>query len=426
MLRSDSVIRIAAVLAASVVAANASATNGYFSHGYGNQSKGAAGVAAALPQDALVTATNPAGLLFVGDRLDLGVDVFLPRRNAKITGNLFGADESFSGNDSQVFYIPEFGYSRQLSDDMAVGLAVYGNGGINTDYADNPFARFGATGSAGVNMEQLFISPAAAWRLTPNSSFGIAVNLAYQRFSAKGLGPFAAPGVSVDPANVTNNGRDDSTGWGVRVGWQGSISERVDVGLSWQSKTRMSEFDDYSGLFPNGGEFDIAENYVLGAAFEATDALTLAMDWQRILYSDTPAAGNSAFLLFADGIPLGSKDGPGFGWRDIDVIKLAAVYQASESLTLRAGFSHTEQPIPQKQTFFNILAPGVVQQHASLGATWQLNASNALTFAYTHAFGEWVRGAGSIPPGLPPGFGGGEADVYLQEDIFGLSWNLAL
>ena len=254
----------------------------------------------------------------------------------------------------------------------------------------------------------------------------VALNLAHQRFSAKGLGPFASPLTSVDPASVTNNGRDDSTGWGVRVGWQGSIHDRLDLGVSWQSKTRMSKFDDYSGLFANGGEFDIAENYVLGVAFKATDALTLAMDWQRILYSDSAAVGNSAFLLFDDGIPLGSQDGPGFGWRDIDVIKLAAVYQASETLTLRAGFSHSDQPIPREETFFNILAPGVIEQHASVGATWQLDQRNAPTFAYTHAFGEWVRGAGSIPPGVPPSFGGGEADIYLQEDIFGLAWNLSL
>ena len=98
------------------------------------------------------------------------------------------------------------------------------------------------------------------------------------------------------------------------------------------------------------------------------------------------------------------------------------MYQASETLTLRAGFSHSDQPISRKETFFNILAPGVIEQHASVGATWQLDQRNALTFAYTHAFGEWVRGAGFIPAS----YGGGEADVYLQEDIFGVSWNLSL
>lgn len=35
-----------------------------------------AGVGIALPQDAMAAATNPAGMAFVGDRLDVGVDWF--------------------------------------------------------------------------------------------------------------------------------------------------------------------------------------------------------------------------------------------------------------------------------------------------------------------------------------------------------------
>jgi long-chain fatty acid transport protein len=54
------------------------ATNGYFAHGWGTKSKAMAGVATALPQDTLVTATNPAGMAFMGNRLDLGVSFFNP------------------------------------------------------------------------------------------------------------------------------------------------------------------------------------------------------------------------------------------------------------------------------------------------------------------------------------------------------------
>lgn len=400
------------------------ATNGYLAHGYGNQSKGVAGVAAALPQDALVIATNPAGLLSLDSRLDLGIDVFLPRRNATIEGNAFGPDEGFSGNDTDVFYIPEFGYNRRLSERLAVGLAIYGNGGINTDYQRNPFARFGATGKAGVNLEQVFVAPALAFAVTERHHLGIAVNLAYQRFRARGIAPFAA--ASIDPSRVSDNGHDDSTGAGVRIGWLGQITDQLEIGASWQSKTWMSSLDKYRGLFANQGEFDVPENYVVGVAYHPGDALTLAADWQRILYSDVAAVGNSAFRLFQGGQPLGSNGGPGFGWRDIDVIKLALRYQASSRLTLRLGYSHSDQPIPERETFFNILAPGVVQEHLTTGATWRINESHALTLTYTHAFGEWVRGAGSIPPGMPPGFGGGEADVYLQEDIFGIGWQIDL
>lgn len=95
------------------------ATNGYFSHGYGVRSIGVAGVSIALPQDGLTAASNPAGYLFVGNRLDLGVSLFRPDRGATIRGNGFGADGDYSGNETHNFLIPELGYARQLSSDLA-------------------------------------------------------------------------------------------------------------------------------------------------------------------------------------------------------------------------------------------------------------------------------------------------------------------
>ena len=53
-------------------------TNGYFATGWGTKYKAIAGVATALPQDTMVTATNPAGLAFLGQRLDIGVAAFNP------------------------------------------------------------------------------------------------------------------------------------------------------------------------------------------------------------------------------------------------------------------------------------------------------------------------------------------------------------
>lgn len=402
--------------------ATAHATNGYFSNGYGIQSKGIAGTGAALPQDALAAATNPAGLVDLGSRLDAGVDVFVPKREASIHGNAFGADARYDGNDTRTFFIPEFGYNHQVNPDFAFGVAVYGNVGMNTDYARNPYQRFGAKGSAGVDLTQLFVSPAAAWRIGEKNSVGIAVNLAYQRFKAHGIGVFS--GFSSDAAHVSDQGYDDSTGIGVRLGWQGKLNDILSFGASWQSSTRMNKFDKYSGLFADAGSFDIPENYVVGVAVKATPDLTLALDWQKILYSDIAAVGNS-FSRLLQGSALGSNDGPGFGWRDISVIKLGAIYQVSPSLKLRAGFSSSQQPIPQGETFFNILAPGVVKKHVSLGGTWDINANNSLSAAYTRALKETVHGSGSIPPGFPPsGLGGGEADIQLEENSLGVAWGL--
>jgi long-chain fatty acid transport protein len=41
---------------------------------------------------------------------------------------------------------------------------------------------------------------------------------------------------------------------------------------------------------------------------------------------------------------------------------------------------------------FNIIAPGVVEQHLTLGATWTLANKAELTVSYMHAFSNSVTG----------------------------------
>lgn len=403
---------------ATLASSAALATNGYFAHGYGVKAEGIVGIGIALPQDSLAAAANPAGVAWVGDRLDLGINVFTPERSSDIHGNGYGLNGHYDGNDTRQFYIPEFGYTRQLSPSLGFGLAVYGNGGMNTDYKRNPFAAIGAQGSAGVDLSQLFITPSLAWKVNDSNSIGIGINLAYQQFTAKGIQPFAQmPGMSADPSAVTSNQHDSSTGAGVRLGWTGQITPDITLGATWSSRTRMGKFDKYKGLFADQGGFDIPENYGVGLTYKATPRLTLATEVQRILYSDVSAVGNPINGLL-QGQALGSSGGPGFGWKNINVYRLGASFDLSDTLTLRGGYSHADQPVPSSQTLFNVLAPGVVQNHVSLGATWKPSKSGELSVAYTHGFKKTVRGNQSIPAS----FRGGEADVSLSENVWGVSY----
>lgn len=410
----------AAALAATLLAPMlANATNGYFSHGYGAKSQGIAGIGIAFPQDGLAAATNPAGTALVGSRLDAGLTLFAPSRGADIVGNGFAADASYSGNDTATFLIPDFGYTRQINPDLAVGVAVFGNGGMNTDYGQNPFARFGATGRAGINLEQLFISPSVAYKINDTHTVGAALNVAYQRFEARGIGFFA--GFSAAPGNVSDKGVDSSTGLGVRVGWIGQVTPQLTLGATWASKI-SGKFDNYKGLFADGGGFDVPENYGVGFAYEATPAWTLAADVQTIRYSQVGSVGNPVASLLS-GTPLGAANGPGFGWKDVTALKLGVSHKLRSDLTLRGGISFANQPVPDNETFFNILAPGVITKHLTLGATWTTPSGGELTGFLAHGFGETVNGNASIAPGLPPaGFGGGNANVHLKENIIGVAY----
>lgn len=102
-------------------------------------------------------------------------------------------------------------------------------------------------------------------------------------------------------------------------------------------------------------------------------------------------------------------------------MKVGASYDYSRDLTLRIGYNHAGQPIPSAQTFFNILAPGVVQDHLTLGATWKTPSGGELSLSYAHAFKKQIDGSNSMQQ-----FGGGNANISMQQNLVGMaySWNL--
>jgi long-chain fatty acid transport protein len=407
-----------------MMAGQAWATDGYFAHGYGVKGLGLGGVGIALPQDALAAATNPAGLGIVGDRIDFGVTWFRPDRDVRLSNTAGGSgalDGRYDGNDSEHFFIPEFGYNRVINERTTLGVSVYGNGGMNTDYKDGiPY--FNNTGSrVGIDYLQVVVAPTATWRVNAQHVLGVSLNLAYQRFEAKGLQNFDNAGFTTSPGNVTNNGHDNSYGAGLRLGWVGQLSDTVTLGATYQTKTYASKFDKYKGLFAEGGDIDILANYGIGIAIKTTPSFTLAADAQRILYSDVNAIGN----LSLSNLParLGAASGPGFGWRDVTVLKLGAQYAYSDSLTLRVGYNHSSQPVRSSETLFNILAPAVVQDHLTLGATYKLPNKSELSFFFAHAFENKVRGSNSIPAAP---FGGGEADVRMNQNSLGIAYGWAI
>ncbi len=413
-------------LAVLLLSTQALATDGYFSHGYGVKAQGMGGVGIAIPQDALAAATNPAGMGLIGDRIDFGLTWFRPIREAEIEGNANPSNNgTYKANESKNFFIPEFGYNKVINDQLSLGVSVYGNGGMNTDY-NRPIPLFGNT-KAGIDMAQLFIAPTLAWKINETHTVGVSVNLAYQRFEAKGLQNFDNANYSSSVGNVTNRGHDNSYGAGLHLGWIGKINHAVSVGATYQTKTYMTKFDKYKGLFVEQGDFDVPEQYGVGIAFKANNKLTIAADIQRINYGDVDSVGASVTNLTIRQIPLGDNNGAGFAWRDVTAYKLGASYAWDETLTLRAGYNHSSQPIRKSETMFNMLAPGVVQDHLTLGATWVLPNKSELSFAYMHAFEKKVNGSGSIPSGMPPqGFGGGDANLKMHEDSLGIAygWNI--
>ncbi len=386
----------AGLVTLALLATESSATEGYFALGYGATQRGQGGAGVAQSSDAMSATINPAGAADVGRQLQLGLEFFVPDRGYQGTGTIFVPSGDIR-SDGNLFLVPNFAYNKPLNNGAVLNFAMYGNGGMNTTFPDG----LGGCGSvfcggpAGVDLSQLFISATYANR-SGNLTYGISPTVAVQAFSATGLAAFG--GISVDPTNLSDNGMDWSYGIGLRAGVQYDLSPTMRVGISGQTKINMSNFDKYAGLFADGGDFDIPATVTAGLAWDTRPDLTLMADVQHIFYTGVGAISNAG-----NAGALGAPGGAGFGWDDVTVLKLGAEWRKNSQITWRAGYAYATNPIGPEDVTLNILAPGLVQHHFTVGGSYKVNQRDSLDFALIYVAPNSVIGAETTPTGPTPG-----------------------
>jgi Long-chain fatty acid transport protein len=463
---------------------SAFATDGYFSAGYGMKANGRGGSALAWTDDAFGGANNPATMVFAGSRTDVGLTLFSPFRGSSRTGSDSAANLTTQplastllgllGNlgiptnggrnynaksNNSYFPIPEFGYNHMWGRTMAFGIDVVGNGGLNTNYSsaaiqppdlcvttnnggnvlksfetNGNFNPLCGHGSLGVNLIQMLVIPTISMRLSDHFSVGISPIGAVQTFEAKGLDAFQNSNYTIAPNQLTNKGTDISYGYGGKAGILYKV-RYFSFGAMYQSKIYMTPFNRYAGLFAQGGKFDIPSTYGAGITITPVQRVTFGFDFDRINYNEVASVHNPSTniqqIASNPNTRLGGSQGPGFGWQSINVLKAGVQVRATDRLTLRGGYNHTDNPIQARDVTFNILAPGVVQDHASFGFTYKLSHHSEVTGMYTHVFGNSVTGPSLQFPFLGPNGTpvlnqaslGGTETIYMYQNYGGLQYS---
>jgi len=457
---------MALVLSFSMFSFDLMATDGYFSTGQGTRNKGMAGAGIAFLHSPLSGTINPAGLAFIQKKwsIEISVGLFNPNRKYEIIGapttpdnwgyfdasgnfvldarySAFGLSEGMVESGSNIFIIPAIAFSYKLGENSTIGLNFYGNGGMNTDYdtktyysaiidgfgnpmpdgSPNPMAN--VTSPTGVNLQQMFLALTYAHKFG-NHSLSLSPILAYQSIEIKGMQAFrdmgaaGMEGLAVNRSMyVTDNGVSSSTGYGIKIAYQGELISGLRVGASFQPKITMSKFEDYQGLFAEEGGFDIPTNWQAGFSYDITEDFTIMADVKQIMYSDAKSISNpmnpqqimpmvpnpdmttpeDAMMLNPYFVALGDENGAGFGWEDMMIFKVGAEFRQIENWQFRCGYSYGKQPIPESEVMFNIIAPAVNENHISFGFTKMLG-DRALNFAITHALENSVKGQNPFDP----------------------------
>lgn len=472
-------LAVAVAFGAAVMSGQALATNGYFTHGLGTKNQGMAGAGTASPQEAMATALNPASAVIVGDRTEAGIAIFSPNRSYNVSQSqlqmgaqmgdaqamgaygmgAFTLDAGNVDSGSNFFPIPHFAKTWAYSDTSAAGVAIYGKGGMNTDYSDGsayfmnalggemmPSSKPGTFGggNAGVDLMQLFVDLSYSGR-SGELAYGASLIMVAQSFEAKGLGNFTpytttfnnafgaafqgympavmsgdmtqqqAMGASAMAAmgeeyNLTNRGADISTGVGFGLGviW---TSDAMSVSAQYKSKVSMSEFDKYSDLFAEGGAFDIPSSFGVGVSFKADNGGAFHYDFEQINYTDVASISNPMANLFTCPMAsmdfinptsgcLGGANGAGFGWSDVQVHKVGYEWSmaGSPDVRYRVGASFGENPIASSEVMFNILAPGVIENHYTAGFTRKLDDGDEYSVSIMYAPESSTSGSSPLDP----------------------------
>lgn len=399
--------------AAALAALPAAAGNGHFLHGVGavNDAMGGAGVA--LPNDTLGALNlNPALLTELdGSGFEFNAEYAKAGNAVSSTVGPFSGRTTESGRTP---LIPAFGFTRHPKDvNFAYGVGFLGLAGFGVDYPQDPANPILAPqphgfGRVYANYQFLKVPIAAALRIDPAWSVGVAFVTGRSALTANPAG-FAAPDCSGPPSNACffpSVNTDSAFGVGGQIGVHYRPTPYLAVGASYTTEQRFQTFEWNSAHanpnLPNFGtarrisfRLDNPATVVGGIALTPTPQLQIAVDGKWIDYAGAHGFGGS-------GVDPATGEARGLGWRSIVVFDAGAQYHATPKLTLRIGYNHAQNAIPNDAAFVNVASPAIWSNHVTAGFGYLVEPALTLNLAYYQALktritGPFLSAAGPVP-----------------------------
>ena len=417
---------VASLLVLALLAAPAFAGNGHNLHGVGAVNSSMGGVGVALPIDTIGgLLLNPALVTEMdGSRFAFSAEYNQAKNAVESTVTTpFG---QFSGRTDEAgdrAVIPAFGFTHHTrGDKIAFGVGFLGLAGFGADYpqdSTNPILSPQPNGFGRVysNYQLLKIPNVVAFKVSDSLSFGVSLNAAYATLTTNPAG-FASPDCSgpMGPCYVPSVNADSSWGYGAGVGLYYKFSPTWALGASYNTKTKFQEFAWHSThanpALANFGtnrnvhlQLDLPAQAVIGLGWTPTDRLSIGLDGKWIDYENTAGLGDV------------------LGFKTITVGEIGAQWRATDKLTLRAGYNHSENPIPDSRTFFTIETPAIFEDHYCVGLGFQATPGMRLDLAYYRVPENSITGPIFGPTGPVPG---ATVTTRMAMESFVATFNFAL
>lgn len=389
------------------------------------KARGMGGVGVARPQDALAAAYNPAGMVYMGDRADIGAHARRQPGYTIVSGSIFdNANGTFSASRGSVFGTPDFGVNWMVagSCDVSLGAVGYTRHFFKGSYA-SAFPALGTTPPC-LEFWEGVLAPVAALRWE-RFSVGFSVDFVWQRIKVNGLERITQFPLSIESDAATNRKHGTCNGIAYSIGGMWKWTNCLTIGGMYQTGASLGPVWKYSGLFPHEGSLDTPSRTVGGFYWRPESYYGIAVDIEHIgwrhcrwWHHNLPRT-----LELIGQKPFGTCKGPGMGWGDQIIARVGGDWKICTlygEMVLRAGYSYGQSPIKSEQTMLNALTMNLVEQELSVGVTIKINECSEISGYYAYGFPWRINGKE-----VTADFGSGTYDLQARSLSAGISigWN---
>jgi long-chain fatty acid transport protein len=379
-----------------------------------NQAMGGAATAAPLePFGALQW--NPASITELSSQVsfDALLCISETRLRSSVGANAFGPGIPpipLSGDDrsdSGITFIPSAAMVVNGPDsDWAFGVSLLSIGGVSSNFPGsniNPILNAPPPIGLGVGpvysrLGIMQIAPTVARRINDEWSVGFAPTITVAELQANPL-MIAAP----DDANgdgfatyPSATGTRQHWGGGFQLGVYYQPDDVWSLGASfkspqWFETAHFNSTDELGRPRQLSVDLEYPMIVSLGTAFRGIERTLVTVDVRYIDYEHAQGFDDSGFA------PTTAVRG--LGWHSSVAVASGVRYEFNDDFSVMAGYTFTQNPIPNDVTMFNVGAPAYYEHSVSAGFTYRFSEAITWVTGYVHGFENSISGPFLRPQG---------------------------
>jgi long-chain fatty acid transport protein len=211
--------------------------------------------------------------------------------------------------------------------------------------------------------------------------------------------------------NSDYSGAAKGDGFAAKLGFTYQVNPALSVGGVYQSETNISDLTA-SGATVSAGmygqpaaqtfhgkikvrNFQWPTTYGVGLSFVPNDKWMVAADIKQLQWSEVM---KNFKMTFSDPVMGDLNVTMPQHWKDQTVIQLGGAYKVNTAFTVRAGYNHSNNPVPND--YVNPLFPAIVENHYTAGFGYAFSKASEVNFSATYAPKVTVTGTGSMNKGI--------------------------